>query len=143
MKRVPAIVAILASGLALSAAAQTPASPAPAVAPKVAVIAFQAAVTSTNEFQREFGDVQKKFLPQREQLKTLSDEVDTLTKQLQTQGSTPRRPRRSTTRRSRRSAFWMTPRTIISRPCRTPLPRLRRRWISFCWPTRSSRDSRW
>ncbi len=88
MKRVPAIVAILASGLALSAAAQTPASPAPAVAPKVAVIAFQAAVTSTNEFQREFGDVQKKFEPQRAQLKTLSDEVDTLTKQLQTQGST-------------------------------------------------------
>lgn len=88
MKRVSAIVAVLASGLALSAAAQTPASPASAAAPKVAVIAFQAAVTSTNEFQREFGDVQKKFQPQRQQLKALSDEVDTLTKQLQAQGST-------------------------------------------------------
>lgn len=87
MKRVSAIVAVLASGLALSAAAQTPAS-ASAAAPKVAVIAFQAAVTSTNEFQREFGDVQKKFEPQRQQLKALSDEVETLTKQLQTQGST-------------------------------------------------------
>jgi outer membrane protein len=85
MKRVPAIVALLASGLALSAAAQTPAS---AAAPKVAVIEFQAAVTSTNEFQREFGDVQSKFAPQRQQLKALSDEVETLTKQLQTQGST-------------------------------------------------------
>jgi outer membrane protein len=88
MKRVLAIVAVLASGIALSAAAQTPASPASAAAPKVAVIEFQAAVTSTNEFQREFGDVQKKFSPQREQLKSLSDEVETLTKQLQTQGST-------------------------------------------------------
>lgn len=87
MKRVSAIVAVLASGLALSATAQTPAS-ASAAAPKVAVIAFQAAVTSTNEFQREFGDVQKKFEPQRQQLKALSDEVETLTKQLQTQGST-------------------------------------------------------
>lgn len=85
MHRVPAIVALLASGLALSAAAQTPAS---AAAPKVAVIEFQAAVTSTNEFQRDFGDVQKKFEPQRTQLKALSDEVETLTKQLQTQGST-------------------------------------------------------
>lgn len=85
MKRVPVLVALLASGLALSAAAQTPAS---AAAPKVAVIEFQAAVTSTNEFQREFGDVQKKFEPQRTQLKALSDEVETLTKQLQTQGST-------------------------------------------------------
>lgn len=88
MKRVSAIVAVLASGFALSAAAQTPASPAAAAAPKVAVIAFQAAVTSTNEFQRDFGDVQKKFEPQRDQLKTLSTEVETLTKQLQTQGAT-------------------------------------------------------
>ena len=88
MKRVSVFAAVLASGLALSAAAQTPASRASAGAPKVAVIAFQAAVTSTNEFQRDFGDLQKKFEPQRTQLKTLSDEVETLTKQLQAQGST-------------------------------------------------------
>ena len=86
MKRVPAIVAILASGFALSATAQTPA--APAAAPKVAVIAFQAAVTSTNEFQRAYSDVQKKFQPQRDQLKALSTQVEALTKELQTQGST-------------------------------------------------------
>lgn len=86
MKQVSAIVAILASGIALSAAAQTPASP--AAAPKVAVIEFQAAVTSTNEFQRAYGDVQKKFQPQRDQLKALSDQVESLTKELQTQGST-------------------------------------------------------
>jgi outer membrane protein len=87
MKRVFTFAAVVASGFALGAAAQTPAA-APAGAPKVAVIAFQAAVTATNEFQRDFGDLQKKFEPQRSQLKTLSDEVDSLTKQLQAQGAT-------------------------------------------------------
>jgi outer membrane protein len=88
MKRVSVLAAVVASGLALSAAAQTPAASAPAGAPKVAVIAFQAAVTATNEFQRNFGDLQKKFEPQRSQLKSLSDEVDSLTKQLQAQAAT-------------------------------------------------------
>lgn len=86
MKRVSVLAAILASGFALSAAAQTPA--ASATAPKVGVIAFQAAVTATNEFQRDYGDLQKKFEPQRTQLKGLSDEVETLTKQLQSQSAT-------------------------------------------------------
>jgi outer membrane protein len=85
MKRSLALAFILASGLALSAAAQTSA-PAPAGPAKIAVIAFQAAVGQTNEFQRNFADLQKKFEPKRQQLKTLSDEVDTLTKQLQAQG---------------------------------------------------------
>jgi outer membrane protein len=87
MKRVSVLAAVVASGFALSAAAQTPAAAA-AGAPKVAVIAFQQAVTATNEFQRDFGDLQKKFQPQRSQLKSLSDEVDSLTKQLQAQGAT-------------------------------------------------------
>jgi outer membrane protein len=51
------------------------------------VIAFQAAVSQTNEFQRAFADLQKKYDPRRQQLKTLSDEVDALTKQLQDQGA--------------------------------------------------------
>jgi len=59
-----------------------------AVQSKVAVIAFQAAVGQTNEFQRDFADLQKKYDPKRQQLKSLSDEVDNLTKQLQSQGST-------------------------------------------------------
>ena len=87
MKRVSVLAAVVASGFALSAAAQTPAT-ASAGAPKVAVIAFQQAVTATNEFQRDFGDLQKKFQPQRSQLKSLGDEVDSLTKQLQAQGAT-------------------------------------------------------
>ena len=32
---------------------------------KIAVIAFQAAVTQTNEFQRNFADLQKKYEPKR------------------------------------------------------------------------------
>jgi outer membrane protein len=88
MKRSLALVLTLASGLALSAAAQTPAAPAaaPAGPAKIAVIAFQVAVAQTNEGQRNFADLQKKFEPRRQQLKTLSDEVENLTKQLQAQG---------------------------------------------------------
>jgi outer membrane protein len=97
MKRNFALVLSLASGFALSAAAQTPAAPsaaapAPAAAPagpaKVAVIEFQAAVGQTNEFQRDFADLQKKFEPKRNQLKTMADEIDGLEKQLQAQGAT-------------------------------------------------------
>ena len=86
MKRSSAIVAALLTGLSLAAAAQAPAAPAGPT--KIAVVAFQAAVAQTNEFQRDFGDLQKKFTPKRDQLKALSDEIDGLKKQLQTQGST-------------------------------------------------------
>jgi outer membrane protein len=97
MKQSLAIAVLMASGVALAAVAQTPAEPAaaapattttaaPAGPPKIAVIAFQVAVGQTNEFQRNFADLQKKYDPKRQQLKVLSDEVDNLTKQLQTQG---------------------------------------------------------
>jgi len=91
MKRSMALVFLLASGIALSAFAQTPAtpaaSPAPAAAPagpaKIAVIAFQQAVGLTNEGQRDLADLQKKYAPKEAALKSLSDEIDNLTKQLQ------------------------------------------------------------
>ena len=86
MKRLLAIIAILASGFVLSAAAQTPVTAAPAGPAKIAVIAFQVAVAQTNEGQRNFSDLQKKYDPKRQQLKALNDEVDGLTKQLQAQG---------------------------------------------------------
>ena len=90
----------MASGVVLGAAAQTPAESAAAAAPantpantaaavttpKIAVVAFQVAVSQTNEFQRDFADLQKKYDPKRQQLKALNDEVENLTKQLQTQG---------------------------------------------------------
>ena len=91
MKRTLALVLMLASGIVLSAAAQTQAAPtaaAPAVPAKIAVVAFQLAVAQTNEGQRDFGDLQKKYAPKEAALKTLSDEVDNLTKQLQAQGAT-------------------------------------------------------
>jgi outer membrane protein len=88
MKRTLALALTLASGLALSATAQTaPAASAPAGPVKVAVIEFQAAVGQTNEFQRDMADLQKKYEPKRAQLKTQADEIDNLTKQLQAQGA--------------------------------------------------------
>jgi outer membrane protein len=89
MKRTLVLAAALASGIALSAAAQT--LPAPSAAPepagpaKIAVIAFQAAVAKTNEGQRDFAVLKTKYAPQEEQLKKLSDEIDAQSKQLQAQ----------------------------------------------------------
>jgi outer membrane protein len=91
MKRQLAFVLVLASGLVLSAGAQTPAAKAPAAAPaaapagptRIAVIAFQMAVAQTNEGQRDFADLQKKYAPKEASLKSLSDEIDALNKSLQ------------------------------------------------------------
>jgi len=94
MKRkfTPAALAI-AVALSLGAFAQTgnaAANPAPAptapVATKVGIIDFQRAVVATNEGQREFETLQKKFDPKQVELKNLNDEVENLKKQLQTQG---------------------------------------------------------
>jgi outer membrane protein len=84
------LVCLLASGLGASAVAQSAAagtaSPASPGVVKIAVINFQAAVAQTNEGQRNFGELQKKFDPKRAQLKTLQDEIDSLKKQLQASG---------------------------------------------------------
>jgi len=92
MKRTLSLIIMLASGMVLGAAAQTPATstaaPAAAAQPsKIAVVAFQIAVAQTNEGQRTFGDLEKKFQPRQDHLKELSTEIDNLTKQLQTQGA--------------------------------------------------------
>jgi outer membrane protein len=90
MKRSLVLATLLASSFALGAAAQTlpaPAAPAATAAPvgpaKIAVIAFQVAVAKTNEGQRNFADLQKKYLPRENELKTRNDEIESLTKQLQ------------------------------------------------------------
>jgi outer membrane protein len=95
MKRTIATVAALASCMALNAAAQSPAvsSAAPATAApagpaKIAVIVFQQAVAQTNDFQRRFADLQKKYQPKRDQIKTLNDEIASLQKDLQAQSAT-------------------------------------------------------
>jgi len=85
----------MAPGMVLSAAAQTPAAPAVTAAPaasagpaKIAVIAWELAVAQTNEGQRDFADLQKKYAPKEAALKSLNDEIEILTKQLQDQGTT-------------------------------------------------------
>ncbi len=100
MNRSLTVVAALAASFAASAMAQStqpPAAPAPASATssaapsgarKVAVIAFQQAVASTNEGRQALAQVQQKFAPKSAELKAESDQVDTLKKQLQAAGST-------------------------------------------------------
>jgi outer membrane protein len=91
------LVVALTLASAMTAGAQTLAAPstpaaAPAAAPagpaKIAVIAFKAAVAQTNEGQRDFAELQKKFMPRENQLKALNDDIEAQTKQLQTQGAT-------------------------------------------------------
>jgi len=54
----------------------------------VAVIQFQLAVTQTNEFQRDYADLQKKYDPKRAELESLNKQIDSMTKELQSQAST-------------------------------------------------------
>src|SRR5271168_686386 len=103
MNRSLTFVCILASGFGATALAQAssaapatpmpsapvPASAAAAAGPaKVAIIQFQQAVGATNEGQRDFAELRKKFEPKQNQLKSQSDEIDALKKQLQTQSAT-------------------------------------------------------
>ncbi len=85
-------VAALAACLAMNAAAQPASTPAAATAPagpaKIAVIGFQEAVAGTNDFQRRFADLQKKYEPKRQELKTLNDQISSLQKELQAQSAT-------------------------------------------------------
>jgi len=99
MKRSLTFVCILASGMGATALAQAggsaavPSAPVPASAAapagpaKVGIIQFQQAVGGTNEGQRDFAELRKKFEPKQTQLKSQSDEIDSLKKQLQTQGA--------------------------------------------------------
>ena len=102
MKRSLSLVCMLASTLGVSALAQAsapsqtaaeppsapgaPLSAAPAGPTKIAVIQFEAVVGQTNEGQRAFGELNTKYQPKQQQIKTESDEVDTLKKDLQTAG---------------------------------------------------------
>ena len=95
MRRLYVFFFLVALGWTLGAPAQTPAAQKPASpsaagtaeGQKVAVIAFEAAVAQTNEFQRNYADLVKKYEPRQQQLKALNDEVTSLTKQLQDQNS--------------------------------------------------------
>ncbi|MGH9605879.1 MAG: OmpH family outer membrane protein [Terracidiphilus sp.] len=85
MKRSIAFAALLAAGLvpAVQTWAQAPTPPT-----KVAVIYFQQAVAQTNEGEKNFAALEKKFEPRQAAIKAENDQVDALTKQLQTDGTT-------------------------------------------------------
>jgi outer membrane protein len=81
------LATLLASGFVMGAAAQT--SPAaPMGSTRIAIFAFQVAVAQTNEGQRNFADLKKKYEPMENGLKARNDEIEGLTKQLQSQGAT-------------------------------------------------------
>ncbi len=67
---------------AATSPAASPAPSVPAAATKVGVISIQDAILATNEGQREFEALGKKFEPKRTELKSLSDEIEGLQKQL-------------------------------------------------------------
>ena len=104
MNRTLVLVTALGAGLATSAgmAQATGSNPAaapasqPSAAPvapqaipaKIALVAFEQAVFATNEGQRAVQDVQKKYEPKKSQIDGLSQEVDSLKKQLQSAPAT-------------------------------------------------------
>jgi Skp family chaperone for outer membrane proteins len=77
-----------------SAAAAAPAASAPAPAPtadsasKIATINIEQAIYASNEGQRDFGALSKKLEPTQTKLKGMSDELDSLKKQLNAQSKT-------------------------------------------------------
>lgn len=95
MNRTLVLVTALAAGLTSAAgtaqttAPQTPAAaptapPAPQAVPaKIALIEYEQAAAATNEGVRSLQELQKKYEPKKTQLQSLSQEVDSLKKQLQ------------------------------------------------------------
>lgn len=83
MKRTLALAVTSAMVCAMAIHAQTTAGSA-----KVAVIQFQLAVTQTNEFQRNYADLQKKYDPKRKELQDINTQIGSMTKELQAQAST-------------------------------------------------------
>jgi outer membrane protein len=73
-------------------AAEATVTPAPAppqaIPAKIALVAFEQAVLATNEGQRAIQDIQQKYKPKKDQIDALSNEVDTLKKQLQSAPAT-------------------------------------------------------
>jgi outer membrane protein len=79
---------LLLAALMLPASVLAQAAPAgSASGTRVGIINMQTAIVATNEGQRDFEALAKKFEPKRTELKGLSDELDGLKKQLDTQGS--------------------------------------------------------
>jgi outer membrane protein len=102
MNRTLVLVSALGAGLMTTAGiSQTASAPAPAPATaapaavepqaipaKIALVAFEQAVFATNEGQRAVQQIQDKYKPKKDQIDTLSKEVDSLKSQLQSAPAT-------------------------------------------------------
>jgi outer membrane protein len=83
---IPAMVLMFGlAAFAQSAAPAAPAAPAASQATKVGIINIQAAIVNSNEGQRDFESLQKKFDPKRQELEGLNKEIDDLQKKFNTQ----------------------------------------------------------
>jgi outer membrane protein len=90
-----ALMAVLFAAVAFAqttpASAATNATTAPAATgaasgTRVGVIDIQSAILATNEGQRDFGQLETKFTPKREEITKANKEIEELKKQLSTQG---------------------------------------------------------
>jgi len=73
-------------GFAQPAATAPAAAAAVPASTKVGIVNIQAAIVGSNEGQRDFEELQKKFDPKRQELEGLNKEVDELQKKFNTQG---------------------------------------------------------
>ena len=82
------LLAVAQTAPAASAPAATPSAPSAAAAggTKVGTINIEQAIFASNEGRRDFEALSKKFEPKQNELKGLSDEIESLKKQLSTQG---------------------------------------------------------
>ncbi len=89
MAFVISVAALAQTGSAKATPAATPASPAPTVTgtgTKVGTISMEQAIFATNEGRRDFEALSKKLEPKQNELKGQNDEIESLKKQLNTQG---------------------------------------------------------
>ena len=83
------VAALAQTGSAAATPAATPASPAPAATgpgTKIGTISMEQAIFATNEGRRDFEALSKKLEPKQNELKGQNDEIESLQKQLNTQG---------------------------------------------------------
>lgn len=84
--RVLAIAIVIPSALAVAQTVITT-PPTNAIGPaRIGMINIQSVIVGTNEGQKELQALAKRFEPKKNELKTLSDDIDALKKQLDTQG---------------------------------------------------------
>jgi outer membrane protein len=80
------VTALAQTGTAAAANPAAPANTASSATTRIGIINIQNAIVMTNEGRRDFESLQKKFEPTQSTLNNLNQEIDSLKKQLQTQG---------------------------------------------------------